>query len=1838
MKGLCPYSSIPEPCYRNERAQMSATRVHVHCSSLYIWDGASEHRKWPPLCSNNSLPLQRKVLNNSISKRKKCATASLYYLIPKSPPHKISTSYFKYASRALKSCASWMRDFFNLGRNVFSEQSKSEDRTQMTAKQNEELDNILHRFLGLVSGRLLLKPAMKAVEWLVRRFRVHDYNTECLLMAFLPYHTSHIFPTVLSIIPGQLPVHFRFLHPYISSLQSPPRHAILSATVGSPGLLTAFSQFVLKVTRAKNHSALLLGFWASITAQAVSGIIDTSRSGREEIRRQREEDLLLRVLPILQSALSIRDVPELYLGSCMIMTILASKATLDDRVLDAMIEAVSMAWDMSTAADGLTCLAVMAEEKHSVSQSKAVTRRIIELEQAADALEMISQRYRTDKLILATCLAVVDFPVMENHRDIKTLTTLLVDRVALSQPSLEYLIQSLFTRMKETPSDSPHAQAAALLEYLASRQDAARIVEEIGLQSGYDQQQLSQQFTIASYSATEDMVDHDAPAQALITESTMDKGSEIRNVLESLPVLDTDRQSLLDTGNDETFGHYANAFVKVVPYARHVQAFIDLLTSSDTVVSISLLTFLARFWCSNAPPAARAQAINLAGIEILKLKEKRSNSQFIFPYVLAALADDSRRVRKAAAELGQTQNFLLNSGADSKKSDKDARSWCGDDLYRSGIAPIQWLTTIDTQKSWNSITVLGLENCVLDGQHITRLLSEILNGSSTELKASNTVSKNLKISLRIAICTFLAGHVAATPVLQVKLHLLQALHGVGKPASEARKSALLLFVQQWVSIPSARVAEVCIEQHADVRTVDRAILGSLSHRSIEEIQSLKMIVKGELGSRTETRPVALTCLKSLWSAMKTPSQIALAEFLLELVLDANEDESGADEDLKSDALEILQDLQFSSDVLVHLVDNLPSTTDLQQEAPPNKKRRTSKSESLRPTLTDSTKLNHAVKKITTVLELVEIATAAEHPQLLTGLFRILDELHHFKQMLGSQLGYLQGLLMSCLLSVVSELKDITTTTIDRSVVRADLIVETVRTTTSTQVHNTALLLISALASLAPELVLHSVMPLFTFMSTTLLRQSDEYSAHVTDQTVARVIPPLAISLKKKGKDLVTGVSELLLSFTAAFEHIPSHRRAGLFQHLVQTLGPEETLFAVVAMLADRYSTDMRIIPFIKDLMNSFGALTQLKAFSQYMALLSDALKPKRALSDAILGFGEKDHEQIIRSVDNLLTILAELLKNPILRKRIAKELNNGGHEAEALRAIYANLLKQTMSFSPDAELKDAAGSVLDALLVLTLTKDFIESSTILMQNGSDHKTHQQVFRALEIRASEAKSSDPSLQIIYIDVLENCCFFIRSDQPVATRHAAITCVDQVVEKFGKTDPTRVVNAAQHIAGAAALGSEDMSLQVISVLCMATMVEILGDDFIPLLPQVLGQSLTYLESTLDDPSDFAHLDQAIFTFLETVLDNIPWMFDAANLDRALTFVVQSTSVADGFQGDATAAERFCTLASRKLGAAETFIAVDRVLPHAVKCGPAGAILLLNMLQKSVRYHTKTTIAKNTPLLFGLILNIFDIRRAGLGVRENESEQVVIGELEQLINAITLDVVLKLNDATFRPFFIRLVEWAISTLPASDHDGRLDRALSLYSFVQVLSEQLKSIVTSYASFVTEHAATLLINLKGASQKESQLSLQVLKTLTSLFQHDQDDFWQAPAHFESVAQPVTDQLRRAADLPITNAVIPAITELAVAVASPEHLKQLNMTIMSFMRSSDAAVRLAAVQTERAVTERLNFDWLALLPEMLPFISELQEDDDEDVERETLKWVEQIEGVTGESLGDMLR
>lgn len=79
-----------------------------------------------------------------------------------------------------------------------------------------------------------------------------------------------------------------------------------------------------------------------------------------------------------------------------------------------------------------------------------------------------------------------------------------------------------------------------------------------------------------------------------------------------------------------------------------------------------------------------------------------------------------------------------------------------------------------------------------------------------------------------------------------------------------------------------------------------------------------------------------------------------------------------------------------------------------------------------------------------------------------------------------------------------------------------------------------------------------------------------------------------------------GASELLLSFAAAFEHIPTHRRKALFSSLIDKLGAEEFLFALLILLLDRHPKDESVTEFVEDFVGYYSPLIQLKVGSRLL--------------------------------------------------------------------------------------------------------------------------------------------------------------------------------------------------------------------------------------------------------------------------------------------------------------------------------------------------------------------------------------------------------------------------------------------------------------------------------------------------------------------------------------------------------------------------------------------------------------------------------------------------------------
>jgi U3 small nucleolar RNA-associated protein 10 len=285
--------------------------------------------------------------------------------------------------------------------------------------------------------------------------------------------------------------------------------------------------------------------------------------------------------------------------------------------------------------------------------------------------------------------------------------------------------------------------------------------------------------------------------------------------------------------------------------------------------------------------------------------------------------------------------------------------------------------------------------------------------------------------------------------------------------------------------------------------------------------------------------------------------------------------------------------------------------------------------------------------------------------------------------------------------------------------------------------------------------------------------------------------------------------------------------------------------------------------------------------------------------------------------------------------------------------------------------------------------------------------------------------------------------------------------------------------------------------------------------------------------------------------------------------------------------------------------------------------------------------------------------DFRRVQLTTRTQDSfSDEEVAEVEHVLNNIAIKMIYKLNDTSFRPVFSRLVDWG-TKCPGIRKEGferaQLLRKTSLFSLLAHFFATLKSIVTSYASYILESAIEALKHTLGfistdgdkviAKMDTDTLSfwLATLSMLRETFTYDADAFFASPSHFDNLAPALVSQLRLSASESLAqhvlSNVIPTVAALATAVAeNPTYLKTINHYICTLRRSESTAVRMASVKCQAALTqsEELGTDWAETCiraGEGLVYANEMLEDDDEDMVKEVRRWVLSVNEMLGEDI-----
>ena len=1565
--------------------------------------------------------------------------------------------------------------FIVFAKNLFSDQSKQEDRTQMTDAQNRQLDGVLECFLGLVGAKLLLKPALKAVEWLIRRFRyvhsasvtdrhhllnnscsVHEHNTLCLTMTFLPYHPTPLFPKMLSIMPQTVPPTLKFLCPYIESCANPPRHAVAHTATNSRPFLAALSSYVLRCCRSGHEYPTLISFWASMTAEAVAGMCDQACSARLEAQQQNQEDIILFILPIVNEALSLGGVLDLRIASYMILTVLAHKAHLDDTVLKAMMEAVVSDWARTSHA-GLICLTVLAEQMRDIGLPKRVLLALISLQRLDDDLVTLQNRYNVDKFTLLISLGIInELETTCGESELRLLTSLLEARL-MSSASCTTALSSLFmlTKRVALSSSAPAIVKGSIADLLLRLTDSPIVGPQMQAVIRVSNPEIGQLKTdLQQVMQKAIMIVEKLPAKV-----DMDGVEDIHDIegfeeaTAKIPTKTAYEISFLSHSDSYIFHSLKQAFECFFLSSINLEKFLALpvLRKSLAINEPLYLSFFARLWCGTSDANVRAVAVRTVERYISR-EMPAADVQFLLPYIVYGLSDVALSVRRAMGDLVLGLAPLYAGAGETNAT----LSVVGHhQIYGSGEGSrdVDWLPLKDVVRFFSDFLVPSLEESVLDPNHLSRLMVDNLVRSK-DGGESRTTRKALRSSSRLAIFRCLCSHAVKTPLFSVKIRMLQMLNRIDRVGSTSRTKLLLPILSAVSEMADVQIDDICGREQIEMTKLVDVAVGTVVSFDRDGVHALEGIIKDD-GRKTYLQRAAFKHLRTVWPSMKSDIQSMFAKTLFELSMSRSED--GLANVHGEEFVKTLATLPLSTPILNSLLDDLPTLSIESQSKPSaSKRRRLSHGQSRQIIDLPLEGRESAFRRISLVLELVQGSEVERHPELLKGLFRVFADLQHAHGHVEGGLGYLQVLLMDAMLAIIGRSAVSPDKKIDPSAIRTDVLIDCIRTTPSPQVRNTSLLLLSAIVNVVPDLVIHSVMPVFTFMGSSILRQEDEYSSYVVMQTMDSIIPRLVQSLHKRTGSSLNGVSELLLNFATAFEHVPSHRRLHLYTSLINKVGPDTHLFAFLAILLDKYPRNRRVVQFASEITYQYNIKVQIEVIAQYLEVIRDAWKPKPTISATVLSLSGKQNALAISI--SLLPLVPAILNNGLLISRTRRELVYGS-SANAVRSSYEHALEHIFLLSETSNINKRfhilCMQALDSVLSLLPMSALVGSFSKLLERTPD-STRQQVLHSFERRLGD-KVDVQSSQKSCFEFLPQLVAIIVNTANLSLKHIAINSIDRIVETFGKQDLDLVIDCAQVIASHHCMRAAEADIQIASLLCLVTVVEIAGDAFTPLMAFAMPSAMDILEESVAPTTRNTTLHNAVYSFLVSILLYVPWMIEGENIDRLMNVSHRSASSALGRECDNVRRE-VLSLIAKSLEAKDCIKALSRTWTGAMTEGPLAVNEHLEIVRLMIERQPKTTIIKQSDVLGDFFPKAFDLRHAEMSSQmKSQYGDDDIAKIESATIGAAIAMVYKLNDAEFRPLFTRWMGWAATPLNQKNPRSSILRRTTWYTFLLEFFDKL-------------------------------------------------------------------------------------------------------------------------------------------------------------------------------------
>ncbi|KMQ94481.1 heat repeat-containing protein 1 [Lasius niger] len=825
-----------------------------------------------------------------------------------------------------------------------------------------------------------------------------------------------------------------------------------------------------------------------------------------------------------------------------------------------------------------------------------------------------------------------------------------------------------------------------------------------------------------------------------------------------------------------------------------------------------------------------------------------------------------------------------------------------------------------------------------------------------------------------------------------------------------------------------------------------------------------------------------------------------------------------------------------------------------------------------------------------------------------------------------------------------------------------LITKCIRTSRNPQTHHHALfVLIELLKNVDVRRALLNIMPIFTFMGSTVVRQDDAYSIQIISKTLETVVPIV------NAADNEIHACELLRTFIVSLPHIPEHRRTPLFVKLLQLLENHLHLYYlltlenhVMKIANQRTEQSAQQLDFALQVSQEFSPQQLLQIcikVAEFIKALPIDIEDEQGRK-AAMKFPYKHIYDVTKSMPKSLRhykitavqFLSNLLSSQNFINRVAvlsqDEANEMNEYCDRL-AIELILLIQTISKTADQhQSKPSCAKYWKVLLhhlydVLDLVNNLLPNALFLksVKNLLKHELLSVNKKALELlnaRLLQRKFNDED-HVDLLSLIKSLMNFLDAEVKVESQEQEIvqqTILDMTTELLRSKDGPVLASAALCVAELCssmrthALYSLNKFvpaiLKLLETHCHQNVPDVMVISIVSALQKIVESLGNFLSLYLDQLLSELTMLSSLYTDTEHPKSDIiisRLKMTTQKLSNCIPLRVLLPAVNRTYQILLTRKSYQC-IPSLMNVLAESF---ESVQPADLKIEVDNlANFFLEVLQ--FREHIEST-DDNMKMDVDVEVTLKDI----VAVEESASKTVVA-------------LVLKLSEATFKPLYNKFYGWA------ANNAQHKQRNITFYRLSANIAECLKSLFVLFAGLFLKHAALLLSsNNTFVTDSPQELTLPdessrielveaILLTLHRVFDYDAHNFV-SQDRFEILMQPIVDQVentmgtREEYESRANRLIVPCIASFASAIPDDSLHKQLVYQTLLRTRHAKPYVRSTALNALVEIARKLGEDFMPLLPETVPFLAELLEDEDEVTEKCSQNAVRTLEDILGEPL-----